>query len=248
LHRSATLLSGLFLVCAAGWFGACSAAPNPAPRASAGETSRKPSRPAPDECAAVAGKPPPEPLERQYSGVAAKARCQREVFTIMGGITHFLGVKCSFCHVEPNYALMTHNKHVANWMARELVPRLAKKGGQGSVWCNDCHVVAGKGTAKILANPRSESWAVEWMTTHLVEDFETPEGAPLRCKACHQGNLGSPAFREKIILTGNLPPAPPGAVPVPAPVPDTTAGPAPEPEPETLPAPASDTTAPDAEP
>lgn len=123
----------------------------------------------------------------------------------MGGITHFLGVQCSYCHVEPNYEVMTHNKHVANWMARELIPRLEKKTG-GEVWCNDCHVVAGKGTAKILKDPRSESWAIEWMTTHLVENFELEGGNPLRCKTCHEGNLKSPGFRKKIILAGEPPP------------------------------------------
>jgi hypothetical protein len=151
----------------------------------------------------VPGKPPPEPLAREYTGVAAKARCQREVYTIMGGLTHYLGVECAFCHVEPNYEVMTHNKRVANWMARELIPRLEKKGG-GEIWCNDCHVVAGKGTSKILRNPRSEGFAVDWMTTHLVGEFETKDGKVLRCKGCHRGNLGSPEFQKKVILSERL--------------------------------------------
>jgi hypothetical protein len=121
----------------------------------------------------------------------------------MGGLTHFLGVQCAFCHVEPNYQVMTHNKQVANWMARELIPRLEKKGG-GEVWCNDCHVLAGKGTAKILRNPRSEAFAVDWMTTHLVANFEGEGGKVLRCKGCHGGNLGSPEFRKTVILTERL--------------------------------------------
>lgn len=129
----------------------------------------------------------------------------------MGGITHFLGVRCDFCHVEPNYEVMTHNKRVANWMATQLVPRLAKDGG-GRVWCNDCHLVSGKGRAEILGNPRSETWAIEWMTTHLVEDLRSHDGKPLRCKGCHGGNLGSPEFRKKIILTGDLPGGRPDAV------------------------------------
>src|SRR5262249_52449150 len=139
------------------------------------------------------------------TGVAAKARCQREVYTIMGGVTHFLGVKCGYCHLEPDYRAMTHRKEVANWMARELIPRLEKKDGGGNVWCNDCHVVNGVGTAKILKVPRDPRWAVEWMTTHLVEDFETAHGNALRCKSCHQANLGSPDFQRKIILTDRLP-------------------------------------------
>jgi hypothetical protein len=189
--------------------GACSGAPLPA------EPSAAPAAPAPsapsaadvadDICAPVPGKPPPKPLERTYTGVAAKARCQDEVFKIMGGVTHFLGVKCAFCHLEPDYRAMTHRKRVANWMASELIPRLQKKNGGGDVWCRDCHIVNGKGTTKILGNPRDERWAVEWMTTHLVEDFETRSGAGLRCKNCHQANIGSPDFQRKIILTDRLP-------------------------------------------
>ena len=159
---------------------------------------------APDDCAQQPGKPPPKPLRTTYSGVAAKARCDREVYTIMGGLTHFLGVKCEYCHVKDDYIAPTHNKQVANWMARELIPSLEKKRG-GEIWCNDCHVVDGKATPKILNNPRDPAWAVEWMTTHLAENFGVAGGEPLRCKSCHLGNPGSPEFVKKIILTDHLP-------------------------------------------
>jgi hypothetical protein len=89
-------------------------------------------------------------------------------------------------------------------MAADLIPSLQKKGG-GEVWCNNCHTAADKGVAKILGEPRQESFAIEWMTTHLVEDFDTKKGSPLHCKSCHQGNLGSPEFQPKIILTNHLP-------------------------------------------
>jgi hypothetical protein len=91
---------------------------------------------------------------------------------------------------------MTHRKRIANWMARELIPSLAKKNGSAELWCNDCH----DGKAKILGNPRNDEWAVEWMLTHLVSDFNAAGGEPLRCKACHGGNLGTPEFSRKVIL------------------------------------------------
>lgn len=154
----------------------------------------------PDDCAEAPGKPPPQPLRTQYTGVASAARCDREVYTIMGGVTHFLGVKCAHCHVEPDYAADTHNKRVANWMARELVPALRQRrfalGESGQVWCQDCHA----GKPKLLGNPRQRSVAIEWMTTHLVEDFDARDGKSLKCKDCHQGDLGSPQFRAKVIL------------------------------------------------
>ncbi len=158
-----------------------------------------------DDCEQQPGKPPPEPLARVYTGVAAKARCQREVYTIMGGVTHFLGVQCKYCHLVPDYKVMTHNKQVANWMASELIPALQKKARGQPPWCNDCHTASGKGVAKILGDPRRPSFAIEWMTTHLVEDFQTKDGAALHCKSCHRGNVGTEQFERKIILSEHLP-------------------------------------------
>lgn len=186
--------------------GACGGAPEPqasAPSPAAPAPALKGAA-VPDDCEQQPGKPPPEPLERSYLGVAAKARCQREVYTIMGGVTRFLGVECEYCHLVPDYRAMTHRKEVANWMAAELVPALQKRAGAGQVWCNDCHTAGGKGVAKILGDPRRESFAIEWMTTHLVEDFQTRQGSPLHCKSCHRGNLGTPEFQGKIILTNDL--------------------------------------------
>jgi hypothetical protein len=173
----------------------------------------------PDDCDVVAGQPPPEPLRIQYTGVAKAAGCQRAVFTIMGGLTHFLGVECKHCHLEPDYAADTHNKQVANWMARELVPRLQKREAGDTtreVWCQDCHA----GKPKLLGDPRRRDVAIEWMTTHLVEDFATNAGKSPKCRDCHGGDLGSAEFRTKIIL-GDLsglpaPPAPPAPTPAPA--------------------------------
>jgi hypothetical protein len=199
----------VFPVFVSAGLGACGGAPEPAasaPVAIATSSAATPRRAVdvPDDCEQQPGKPPADPLERTYTGVAAKARCQREVYTIMGGVTHFLGVECKYCHLVPDYRAMTHRKEIANWMAADLIPSLQKKDG-GKVWCNSCHTSGDKGVAKILGEPRQQSFAIEWMTTHLVEDFDTKKGSPLHCKSCHQGNLGSPEFQRKIILTNNLP-------------------------------------------
>ncbi len=207
--------------------GACGAAPAAPSAVSEGDEPKRPlaqrATNLTDDCEPVPGKPPPQPLVRQYTGVAAKARCQREVYTIMGGLTHFLGVKCAYCHEEPDYAKMTHRKSIANWMARELIPSLEQRGGAGEIWCNDCHVVDGRGTAKILRNPRDPRFAAEWMTTHMVEEFDAADHSPLRCKDCHGGNLGSPEFQRKIILTDRLPVKPKRAEPESAPSAPATA-------------------------
>jgi hypothetical protein len=159
-----------------------------------------------DDCAPVNGKPV-EPLVRKYEGVAAAARCQREVYTIMGFVTQALGQPCEYCHVPDKYSEMTHRKEIANWMAQKLVPSIQKRGG-GTVWCKDCHQSGENGRAKILGEPRSRSWAIEWMSTHLVEKFDTVQGNPLRCKMCHVGNVGSKEWNPKVTLTDHLPPHP----------------------------------------
>ena len=180
----------------------------PPPRQSAPPERARPSVHAPetDDCAPVDGKPV-EPLARKYEGVAAKARCQREVYTIMGFVTVALGQPCEYCHVPEKYSEMTHRKEIANWMAQKLVPSLQKHGG-GEVWCKDCHQSGQTGRAKILGDPRSRSWAIEWMSTHLAEKFDTVQGDPLRCKTCHAGNVGSKEWNPKVILTDHLPPVP----------------------------------------
>ncbi len=194
-------------------FGACGGAPErassapPLPPAfvASAPSAVRPQAPTFDDCETQPGQPPPEPLVRAYTGVAAKARCQREVYTIMGDVTQALGVKCDYCHLVPDYAAMTRRKEIANWMASELIPSLQKHDG-APPWCEDCHTVNGKAVAKILGEPRRTSWAVEWMTTRLVADFETGHGAALQCKSCHEANLGATDFQRRVILTHHLPP------------------------------------------
>jgi hypothetical protein len=167
------------------------------------------------DCEEQPGKPLPQPLRANYIGLAKAARCQDEVFTIMGGVTHFLGVACKHCHLEPDYAADTHNKRVANWMARELVPRLKKRTSDPQaardVWCQDCHA----GKPKLLGNPRRRDLAIDWMTTHLSPSFDTLADQPPQCKNCHGGDLGSPEFRSQVILNAldGLPAAPASPAP-----------------------------------
>jgi len=152
------------------------------------------------------------PLTKTYSGVLKPARCQAELESIMQGVAQALGVGCPYCHDTADYAKSTPKKQIANWMASELVPRLAKRAG-GAITCADCHADDGRGKAKILGSPRSRQRAVEWMTAGLVERFETAGGAPLYCVNCHNRPLGSPGFDGRVILTGHLPPLPPSASP-----------------------------------
>ena len=113
-------------------------------------------------------------------------------------------------------AKSTPKKDVANWMASELIPRLAKRGG-GTISCADCHADDGKGKAKILGMPRSRQRAVEWMTVRLVERFDAAAGGPLYCATCHVRRLGDPGFDPHVIFTEHLPPMPATATPASSP-------------------------------
>jgi hypothetical protein len=164
-----------------------------------------PSPPARDPCEPENGKPPP-PLAATYTGVLKDARCQPEVLSIMQGVAKALGTGCDHCHDEMDYAAPTANKRIANWMATEFMPRLAKRSG-GPIACADCHA----GTAKILGAPRNRSRAIEWMTATLVERFDQATGGPLYCKTCHVGQVGTAAFQGRVLFTEHLPPRPPAA-------------------------------------
>lgn len=189
----------------------CGGAPEPrGPAASSVSPVRQSaaeSAPLPDLCAPRAGEPPPEPLAHRFTGVAAKARCQEELYSIMSGVSRALAVQCEYCHLVPDYRALTHRKQIANWMANELVPALRVRATKQTPWCNDCHASLGHAAARFLGDPRDTSLAIEWMTTHLVEDFETKSGAPLKCKGCHRENLDSPQFQRKIIMTDLIPTA-----------------------------------------
>ncbi len=197
----------LVVAFAAGALGSCGVAPRPA---------EEPARPvAPPKALVDDCVDDPTPLARAYHGVAAKARCDREVYTIMGGVANALGVKCEHCHVKDDYAAMTENKRIANWMAQDLVPFIRAKNGK-DVWCADCHLSSGEGAAKILGVPRDRGRAIEWMTTHLTERFDAHDRAALRCATCHGANVGSANFEAKVILSGRLRasvPEPPPPVP-----------------------------------
>ena len=145
----------------------------------------------------------------------------------MGGLVHSLGVECEYCHVKDDYPAMTHRKQVANWMAQELIPSIRAKTGK-AVWCADCHRTGERGTPNPVGKPRKQAQAVEWMNLKLAARFETKAGEPLFCRGCHGGNLGTPEFKSKLILTdlmgdGTYPQVKasvPGA-PAPAAIPDT---------------------------
>jgi hypothetical protein len=160
-----------------------------------------------DPCSTKPGQPAVEPLARRYDGLARAARCQPEVLSIMTDVADALGVSCDYCHAAHDFRVATPRKEIGNWMARELVPRLAKHEA-GPVTCADCHTRDGKPVAKILGTPRSESRSIEWMTTELVENFTRSDGQPLRCKSCHGGNLGTPEFRRQLLLSDALSPLP----------------------------------------
>jgi cytochrome c553 len=150
------------------------------------------------------GRTEAEPLVRPYTGLARAARCQPEVLTIMADVSAALGVGCDYCHAPRDYRVATPRKDIANWMAVELAPRLAAKTSSAAVGCADCHARDGTPRAKILGTPRSETQAIEWMTTELVENFNTRDGRPLRCKTCHGANLGSREFRRRLLLSDAL--------------------------------------------
>ena len=127
---------------------ACGSAPLPAePERTAPPQPAGRARSVSDDCAPEAGKPPPAPLERQYEGLAKAARCQRGVYTIMGGVTHLLGVK-DVLPSRPDYR--PDHRSASQRMARELgrvARRQAAKGGQRATW-------SGRGTPRSGNPPR----------------------------------------------------------------------------------------------
>lgn len=152
-------------------------------------------------------------MVRKYEGLARSARCQDEVLSLMDDVAAALGVDCEYCHQRQDYPADTRRKQIANWMATELATRVAAKSHRGPVACPDCHARGAKPVAKLLGSPRTESHAIEWMTTELVENFTQSDGKPLRCRTCHRDNLGGVEFRRRLLLTDALSELPKGTWP-----------------------------------
>lgn len=173
----------------------------PVTAAEAAPRSDAPPTRAVDPCATAGGSAAAAPLAKSYTGLLRDARCREEVSSIMSGVSAALGVRCRYCHLESDYAAATQRKQIANWMARELAAGLITKHGRHPVTCAHCHRASGRGEARLLGSPRSESLAIEWMTLHMTNDFVRVDGKALRCKTCHVGNLGSSDFRQQLLLS-----------------------------------------------
>ena len=157
------------------------------------------------------------PIPHAFSGLAAGARCDQDVYYRMAAIADRLGVKCGHCHApdpkDPknekwkDFPAQTHEKDVANWMGTQLMASLKPVDGS-ALTCASCHTDDnGKPVAKILGEPRDEKRALGWMSRVLVKKFVDAKGNKLQCTTCHGGALHTPEFQKEIILhSERLPP------------------------------------------
>jgi hypothetical protein len=192
-----TVLAMLLLGCGGTPARPVTSTPGPADTASPAHAT-----PRPDPCAGV---PSTGKTSYAFQGLLRGARCDAEVDEIMTETARALGVSCDHCHVPGDFRQPTRNKEIATWMAIELVPTLRRRGG-GAVTCVDCHGAGGANVARVLGSPRRHAASVEWMTTVLVERFETAAGEPLYCRTCHLENVGLTGFTKAVIFTDHLPP------------------------------------------
>lgn len=116
-------------------------------------------------------------------------RDRRTLLAVMNTFTRSLGVRCTWCHVEGDYAAPTPRKAVAAYMWDHFVTQLQHRGG-AAVYCDSCH----HGTTIFLDRsvPAKPDLA-RYMNEEYVQQLRRRDGQAHGCATCH-GNPINPRF------------------------------------------------------
>jgi len=98
---------------------------------------------------------------------------------VMRTFTKSLGIKCSDCHNESDYAVMTPMKKVTMHMWNDFVRGLALENGT-ALYCDSCH----QGRAKYLDRHDKKALGA-WMDQNFVAKVKRRDGKEHTCATCH---------------------------------------------------------------
>jgi hypothetical protein len=94
-----------------------------------------------------------------------------------------LGVKCSDCHQDGDYAAPTRRKKIAAHMWDEFAAKLAlasSGGPDAPVFCDSCH----QGRVQLL-DRRDKKALSKWMDENFVVKLNRRDGKSVECETCH---------------------------------------------------------------
>jgi hypothetical protein len=98
---------------------------------------------------------------------------------VMKVVARSLGVRCTDCHVDGDFAAPTRRKKIAARMWNDFAGRLTLADGS-ALFCDSCH----QGRIKLL--DRSDKKALgKWMQAAFVDGLVRKDGQPGKCESCH---------------------------------------------------------------
>ncbi len=98
---------------------------------------------------------------------------------VMRTFTKAMGVKCSDCHNEGDFAAPTPMKKIATYNWDEFVRKLSMDDGS-LVYCDSCH----QGRKQLLDRHDKKALS-DWMDKNFVAKVKRKDGKEHNCETCH---------------------------------------------------------------
>jgi hypothetical protein len=132
-------------------------------------------------------------IRAEKLGPLNEIKDQHVLLEVMDTFTRALGVKCSFCHDERNWAAPTARKANAAFMWDVFVGQLELTDGD-AVYCDSCHH---QSTIFLRREPESKPALAKYMQMEYVDELRRRDGGTHGCTTCH-GAPFNPRFLPRI--------------------------------------------------
>lgn len=117
----------------------------------------------------------------------------RVLTAVMVSFTRALGVRCSWCHVESDYAAPTARKAVTAFMWDAYVTKMQLVDGD-ALYCDSCHH---QSTIFLHRNVSEKTALAKYMQTEYVDQLRRRDGQAHGCGTCHSKPF-NPRFLPRI--------------------------------------------------
>lgn len=126
-------------------------------------------------------------IEAEKLGPLNEIKDARVLLAVMTTFTRSLGVQCSWCHVQTDYAAPTARKAVTAFMWESFVAQLQLVDGS-PLYCDSCHH---QSTVFLHRNPSEKLALAKYMKEEYVDQLRRRDGAEHGCATCHSKPLNA---------------------------------------------------------
>jgi hypothetical protein len=126
-------------------------------------------------------------------GPLSEIKDRHALLAVMASFSRSLGVRCTFCHVDTDYAAPTARKAAAAFMWEDFAQQMQLVDGS-PLYCDSCHH---QSTVFLHRNPSETHALAEYMKAEYVDQLRRRDGKEHGCGTCH-GNPFNPRFLPRI--------------------------------------------------